>query len=399
MTTRTRLQRVLASAVMAACLVLSGGSGVFANGFGDLYVGSAAGIDELRLKTENLENFLGLTPGPTMLAFRPDGKVLFASDGSAQVTRIDINHIVVDSAVTLKVPAVALAHPRGTALFIAYRDQRTLGTLQDGDSTLETGQTLPGNPDILAADRHEARLVAAERGKPWITIIDPVNGKLITVGKGATGIGGDVVAIAVGRDEGYAYVATTSPNRVARIDLDTGLVDGAAPLDGAPTAIAAVKGAAVVAFGSTLSRVAGSTRTPFATADGPVLALAGSDEGKFAYVATATTVTAFPASDPAARPVSQVTLPHSRPTVLAPVPADSSLAASSTGGKGSPGAGGSDGAASGRSLVPATDTSGGGPLFLPPGQDLTVVLGVAAVLAIVVLLGSRKLIARLSGEG
>jgi len=399
MTFRTRLQRVLASAVMAACLVLSGGSGVFANGFGDLYVGSAAGVDELRLRTENLENFLGLTPGPTMLAFRPDGKILYASDGSAQVTRIDINHIVVDSAVTLKVPAVALAHPRGTALFIAYQDQKTLGTLQDGDSTLESGQTLPGNPDILAADRHEARLVAAERGKPWITIIDPVNGKLITVGKDATGIGGNVTAVAIGRDEGYAYVATTSPNLVARIDLGTGRVDGSVPLDGAPTAIAAVKGAAVVAVGSTIFKVAGSRKTSFAVADGQVLALAGSDEGKFAYVATATTVTAFPVADPAAGPASQVTLPHSRPTVLAPVPADSSLAAASNGGKGSPGAGGSNGSSNDRSHVPATDTAGGGPFSLPPGQDLTIVLGAAAVIAVVVLLGSRKLITRLSGQG
>ncbi len=399
MTTRTRLLRVLASATMAVCLVLSGGSGVFANGFGDLYVGSAAGVDELRLKTENLENFLGLTPGPTMLAFRPDGKVLYASDGTARVTRIDINHIVVDSAVTLKMPAVALAHPRGTALFIAYTDQKTLGTLQDGESVLESGQTLPGNPDILAADRHEARLVAAERGKPWITIIDPVNGKLITVGKGATGIGGNVAGIAIGRDEGFAYVATTSPNVVARIDLDTGRVDGSAPLDASPTAIAAVKGAAVVAVGSTIFKVTGSRKASFASADGRVVALAGSDEGKFAYIATVTTVTAFPVADPASGPASRVTLPHSRPTVLAPVPADSSLAASSTGGKGSPDAGASSGTSGGRSPVPATDTAGGGPLSLAPGQDLMIVLGAAAFVAVVVLLGSRKLIARLVGEG
>ena len=402
MTIRTRLPLVLASAALAACLVLSGGSGVLANGVGDLYVADPTGVQELYLKASRVEQSVAETPGPTALAFTPDGKTLYTGDGTAKLTEIDIASISVVGSVTLPSPAVALAHPRGTALFIAYQGQKTLGTLLDGDSKAGSGALLPGTPDILAADRHEARLVAAERGKTWISIIEPLSAKVQPVGDGVKGIGGNVVAIAVARDEGYAYIATTSPNRVARIRLDTGAVTWSAPLDGAPTAIAALNSTAVVAIGSKVLAVSGGKVAAFTDAGAPVVGLAGSDEGRFAYIATADVVTAIALANPAAKPLSKVTMTHGKPTALAPVPRDSSLATSSSGSQASPGASArrsGDGPGGTSSHPPATDTAGGGPQFIAAGQDLTVVLGVAAAIALVVLLGSRKLIARLTGAG
>jgi DNA-binding beta-propeller fold protein YncE len=399
MTNRTRLLRVLASAAMAACLVLSGGSGVLANGVGDLYVADPTGVQELYLKAARIEQSVPVTPGPSMLAFTPDGKTLYAGDGTASLTEIDIASISVAGSVTLPSAAVAIAHPRGTALFIAYKDQKSLGTLLDGDSKVGSGALLPGTPDILAADRHEARLVAAQAGKPWISIIEPLSAKVQPVGNGVTGIGGNVVAIAVARDEGFAYVATTSPNRVARIRLDTGAVTWNVPLDAAPSAIAAVSGAAVVAIDTRVLKVAAGKLSAFADAGGPVLGLAGNDEGKFAYIATTSAVTAIALADPTAKPASKVALAKGRPAALAPVPRDSSLATSSSGSQASAGASpGGTGPAAARSRPPATDTVGGGPLFVRPGQDLTAVLAAAAAIAVAVLVGSRKVIARLTDQ-
>lgn len=60
---------------------------------------------------------------------------------------------------------------------------------------------------------------------------------------------GDIVAVAIARAEGFAYVAMEGPNQVARVSLETGAVDWKADLPGAPSALTAVPGAAVVAMG------------------------------------------------------------------------------------------------------------------------------------------------------
>ena len=398
MITRTRFLHVLASTAAAVCLVLSGGSAVLANGVGDLYVADATGVEELYLKADRIEQSVTVNPGPSMLAFTPDGKTLYTGDGTARLTEIDIASISVSGSVTLPSSAVAIAHPRGSALFIAYKGQKSLGTLLDGDSLVGSGALLPGTPDILAADRHEARLVAAEAGKPWLSIIEPLSAKVQPVGNGTRGIGGNVVAVAIARDEGFAYVATTSPNRVARVRLDTGNVTWTAPLDGVPTALAAVNAAAVVAVGNAVLKVSGGRATPFTSAGSPVVGLAGSDEGKFAYVATVDAVTAIALANPTAKPASRVTLTAGRPTFLAPVPRDSSLATASSGTQPSQAAGRSGDAAGERTHPPATDTANGGPLGVPAGQDLTLILGAAALIAVVVLVGSRRLIAGLTDQ-
>ena len=393
MSTWTRSLRVFGAVALAASLVLAGGSGrvVLANGVGDLYVADPKGVLEVYLKTSTIESPITVPAAPTMLAF------------TADVYQIAISSLGVTGPTHAATPIVALAHPIGSSLFVAYRGAKTLGVLVDGAATFIDGPTLPASPDILAADPRETRFAAAAKGDTWVAIVEPSSSKVTEVG-GSGGIGGKVVAMAVARAEGYVWVATSAPNRVALVSLSTGKVASSAPLDGAPTAITALGKFAVVAVGSSLVKVQAGAASAWAQASGPVLELASDLTASYAYVATADKVTALSVANPKASPAASVAVPNGAPAALAPVPnRGSSLGAAGGGDQG--GTGASPGTGNGKSTAhpatkthaPATDTVLGDGMRIS-SSDLTTVFIVVGAVIVAVLVGSRLLIKRLVGE-
>src|SRR5262249_33235675 len=149
-------------------------------------------------------NTVDLTPAPTRLAFSPDGRSLYTADGGRFITRIDIETISVAKRIAVPANVAALANGRDDLVAIAYPSRKTLGILDPSDDTLTETAALPGAVDLLAADRHETRIVAAQGGASWVAIVDPATRSLRT-----TTVTGKVVAVAIDPAGGAAYVATT----------------------------------------------------------------------------------------------------------------------------------------------------------------------------------------------
>jgi hypothetical protein len=431
MTPVTRLLRTLGAAAVAASLVLAGGSGrpALANGVGDLYVADPQHVEEVWLLHNQIEQAIAVPPSatptgsaaasgtpaavaatctspapstggpaPTALSFTADGRTLYTANGSASLYTIRISDLCVMGPVAAPAPVSAIGHPKGTSLYVATAGSKTLSTLTDGTSTLADGPEIAGTPDILAADPRDVRVVAAKRGQPWLAIVDPslASTHMVTYPGGTAGIGGEVAAVAIARDESAVWVAMTGANpRVVRIDLSTGRVLNSAPLAGIPGALTAVDHGAVVSVGKTLYLVQGNKASTWAPQEAPVLQLATDLTAGYVYVATATTLSALDVTDPTATPAASVPMPGA-PAALAAVP-DRASSLPATGGSVKPAASGNDANAAAtakpsRTHAPSTDTVSG----LVDGRSVdpaTVLLGVGA-LVITVAVGSRHLLKR-----
>jgi len=403
MTTLTRLLRALCATLAVAGLVLPGASIALANGVGDLYVAGPDGVVEVFLAGRRIETTVDIGGAAATLAFTNDGSSLFVVDAKGGLARINIETINVDRTYTLAKDAAAIAHPKGTSLYIALAGEAALAVLPQDETATTEGATLSGAADLLAADRRENRIVAAQAGHSWLDILEPASAHVTRVQ-----VDGDISAIAVARSEGYAYVAMEAPNQVVRVSLATGETDWKVDLAGAPSALTAVPEAAIVAVGDALYRVKGGRAAEWSTAKtgvtGPITELTTSDEGAFVYVGTDAGVIAVNAAQPDAAPAAEVAVPEG--VWLAPIPKESSLykgTGAGTGPESSTGTG--EGTSSGNgtgtaaSHAPATDTEGdGGPLWRRSGPDPLLLFGVGGVIVLVVLLGSHALMKRTVGE-
>jgi hypothetical protein len=405
MTSWTRSLRVFGAAALAASLVLAGGSGrvALANGIGDLYVADPKGVLEIYLKASIIENQIPNLPAtPSMLAFSANGTTLYASDKSTDLYQIKISDLSHSGPTRTAAPIAAMAYPFGSSLFVAVQGSKTLSVLTDGAASFADGPTLPSAPDLLAADSRETRFAAAAKDGSWVAIVEPASSKVIAVG-GSAGIGGKVVDMAVARAEGYVWVATTGPNRVALVSLSTGQVASSAPLDAAPTSVTALGKYAVASAGSDLFRVQGTKASAWATAPAKVVGLASDLSAQFVYVATTDKVIALSVTDPKASPAASVALKNGAPAALAPVPNRGSSLAAATGANGSPTPSGHNGSAIAtgkphKTHPPSTDALD---TLVPSGSanvDLgMLILGLGGVV-VGVLFGSRYMIKRLVGE-
>jgi DNA-binding beta-propeller fold protein YncE len=340
------------AAVWAAAIGLGPMAGpALANGIGDLYVAASAGVDEVHVDTSKVVNTVDLSPAPIALAFTPDGRKLYSADDGRFVTRIDIETISVETRVAVPANVAALAHGKGDVLAIAYPSRATIGILQPSDDTLTETAALPGAVDLLAANRHEPLIVAAEHGATWLAIIDPATAAVRT-----TTLDAKIVALAVDPAGGFAYVATIGTDQVVKIKLADGSIVWRAALAGAPVAVTAGPDSAFVSVGPKILETADGTASGWATATGDVGALATSDDGGVTYATVGDTIQAFGASGSLARTVQ---LPaDAAPGALAPVPRPSSIAGGGSGSiggnataSGVPGA-----AATTKPHAPSTDT-------------------------------------------
>jgi len=309
---------LLASFSLAAILMISLSGSVLANGVGDLYVASSAGVLEVEVSATKVANTIPMVPAPQALAFSPDGRTLFAGHGDNSVTPIDIATLDVQSPIAMPGPVNALAFPAGEVLVGTMPTRRTLAfAIIHGGKVTESAE-LPGAGNLIAADRREPRVAVAEAGKSWLEIVDPATSTL----KKAT-VAGGIVALAIDRDRGGVLVATQDPNAVLRIDLTSLQTTWTVTLAAAPTSVAAMAATDVVGGGSTLWKVDGKTAVQLATTKQSVLSLAASDEGLFLHVAEAAAIEVFDVNGKLQR-----TLPLAgslAPVAMSVVPKGSSL--------------------------------------------------------------------------
>ena len=79
-----KIARAIATSGALAPLLLAGLVGpALANGVGDLYIASPAGVLEVRVSTSTVVSTISLLPAPQSLAFTPDGKTLYVGSGGA----------------------------------------------------------------------------------------------------------------------------------------------------------------------------------------------------------------------------------------------------------------------------------------------------------------------------
>ena len=309
---------LLASLGLAALLTIALSGSVLANGVGDLYVASSAGVLEVEVSASKVANTIALSPAPQALAFSPDGRSLFVGRGDSSVTLIDIATLEVQAPITMPGPVNALAFPAGEVLVGSMPTRRTLAfAVIHGGPVTESAQ-LPGAGNLLAGDRRDARVAVAEAGKSWLEVIDPATNTL----KKAT-VAGGIVALAIDRDRGGVLVATQDPNTLVRIDLTSLETTWTVNLSAAPTAVASLAATDVVGGGSTLWKVDGKTAVKLAATKQSVLSLAASDEGSFLHVAEASAIEVFDAAG-----TLQRALPLAgslAPVAMAVVPSGSSL--------------------------------------------------------------------------
>jgi hypothetical protein len=381
---RTRKLSTAIGSIAFAAMIGFGpaASAVFANGIGDLYVAQAKGVDEVHVGSHAVVNTVPLTPAPTALAFTPDGRTLYTVDGGRFVTRIDIETISVAKRIPLPSNASALAHPKGSLLAIAFAATKIVDFLDPIDDSLRSTAVLPGAVDLLASDRREPRLVAAEYGASWIAVIDPSTRAIRT-----STVKGDVVALAVDGDSGGVYVVTSGPDTVVRIDLTDLKPKWTTALAGSPIALTAFRGGAIVSLGKVLWKVTATDAAKWGTAAAEVAALATSDDGSIVYAAGADAVEAFGSDGKVARTIQLGA--GTAPSALAPIPRASSIAGASGGVIGSSGTGSSGTTIKPNIHAPATDTVVDAAGRLLSSAALLTAAGIAAVILAATFLAGR----------
>jgi DNA-binding beta-propeller fold protein YncE len=314
-----KTRKILAAgAALASLLTLALSGPVLANGVGDLYVASSAGVLEIHVKTSTVVSTIPMVPAPQALAFSPDGRTLFASNSTASVTPIDIATLDVQASITMPGPVSALAFPAGQVLVGAMPTRRTLAfAVIHGGAVTESAQ-LPGAGNLIAADRRDARVAVAEAGKNWLEIVDPATATLKK-----TTVAGGIVALAIDRDRGDVLVATQNPNAVVRVDLSSLVATWTVSLPGKPVGVAAMASTAVVGGGTSLWAVDGKTARTFATPRQAAVALTASDEGSVLHVAEAGGIEVFDGNGTLQRTLEL--LNDRAPVAMAAVPSGSSL--------------------------------------------------------------------------
>ncbi len=314
-----KIAKAIATSGALAPLLLAGLTGpVLANGVGDLYIASPAGVLEVRVSTSTIVSTTSVLPSPQSLAFTPDGKTLYVGSGGAHITPIDIVTLTVGDAISTPGPVTALAFPAGEILVGAMPLRRTLAFITVHDNSVVESAELPGPGNLLAGDRRDPRVAVADAGDTWLDVVDPATS---TATK--TTVAGAIQALAIDRQNGGVLVATANPNALIRVDLTTLTATWTVPLPAPPTAVAALASTAIVAIGSDLWSVSPTRATKWATARGAVVSMAASDEGAFLHVAESGTVEVFDAMGTLQRTLE---LGVGRdPLALAAVPAGSSL--------------------------------------------------------------------------
>ncbi len=309
---------LLASGALATLLTMTLSGAVLANGVGDLYVASSAGVLEIHVSTSTVVNTIPMVPAPQSVAFSPDGRDLFVSNAGSGVIPIDIASLDVQAQIGMPGPVSALAFPAGEILVGTMPTRRTLAfAVIHGGAVTESAQ-LPGAGNLLAGDRRDARVAVAEAGKSWLEVVDPATATLRK-----TTVAGGIVALAIDRGKGAVLVATQDPDALVRIDLTSLLVTWTVKLPAAPNAVAAMSSTAVVGGGSSLWKVDGKTATKLATPKQTATALAVSDEGSFLHVAEAAAIEAFDATGKLQKTIDLKD--QQSPVAMAAIPSGSSL--------------------------------------------------------------------------
>ena len=314
-----KIARAIATSGALAPLLLASLAGpALANGVGDLYVASPAGVLEVRVSTATVVSTIDIMPGPESLAFTPDGKTLYVGSGDAHITPIDIETLGVGAPVATPGPVTALAFPAGQILVGTMPLRRTLAFITVHGNTVVESAELPGSGNLLAGDRLDPRVVVAEAGEAWLEVVDPATS---TAKK--TAVEGGIRALAIDRQRGGVLVATANPNALVRVDLTTLMTTWTVALPSTPTAVTALGATAVVAGDSGLWAVSQTKATVLAKTRAAVVSLAASDDGHFVHVAESGSVEVF---DDKGKLQRTLELGTSRePVALAAVPAGSSL--------------------------------------------------------------------------
>ncbi len=314
-----KIAKAIGTSGALAPLLLAGLAGpALANGVGDLYVASPAGVLEVRVSTSTIVSTTSVLPSPQSLAFTPDGRTLYVGSGGAHITPIDIETLTIGDAISTPGPVTALAFPAGEILVGAMPLRRTLAFITVHDNSVVESAELPGPGNLLAGDRRDPRVAVADAGETWLDVVDPATS---TARK--TTVAGGIQALAIDRQNGGVLVATANPNALLRVDLTTLTTTWTVPLSATPTAVAALASTAIVSIGSDLWSVSPTKATKWATARGGVVAMAASDEGAFLHVAESGTVEVFDAMGRLQRTLELGT--ERDPVALAAVPAGSSL--------------------------------------------------------------------------
>jgi len=316
---RVKIGKAIAAAgALASLLTMTLSGPVLANGVGDVYVASSAGVIEVHVKTATVVSTIQVGLAPQSLAFSPDGHTLYASNASAKVVPIDIATLDVQAAITMPGQVSGLAFPSGEVLVATMPTRRTLAfAVVHGGAVTESSQ-LPGSGNLLAGDRRDPRVAVAEAGMSWLEIVDPATS---TMKK--TTVSGGIVALAIDRDRGGVLVVTQNPNSIVRVDLTSLANTWTVALSAVPTGVASLTDTDVVASGSNLLKVDGKTAVAFATTREPAIFLTPSDEGSVLHVAESTGVEVFDAKGSLQRTLE---LKDDRAAVaMAAVPRGSSL--------------------------------------------------------------------------
>lgn len=369
---RRRVASFVAAGSLTVALLAGPGLGpeaATANGVGDLYVATRSGVAEVLVATGEVLATVPLRASPQFLAFDPSGRSLYAAVGN-QIEPIDIESLETTAAIPLPGPAASLVHPEGAALSVALTGDRRLLLLDPTTATRRWSGDLPGQPDLLAADRRHAGVLAAESGKRWLALVGDEARPVTTT------LAGRVTAIAVSR-AGDLFVATRAPATVQRLSGPDLTPEWSVSLPSAPDALAAMADVVVAAAGRTLWRIDRSGAREWRTLGAPVMALAGSDEGTVLYAATEAGLEAIAGEGGRAVKLALDIAPG--PGSLAPVPRPASLA-----GSGGPSGSGETG------RPPATSTVEEGP---GPGREVGLGL-VAALVVLVLAIGAGRRIVR-----
>lgn len=339
------VRRLLVALSMAILASAALAPAALANGVGDLYAATPGGVLELQVDTQAVVSTVPVAPAPIALAFANDGRTLFTVSGGRHIASVDIATISPGTQRDVPENATGVAVPKGTSVVVAYPSGGMLGAWDPGADVLSQSGKLPGAPDLLTADRRDPHVAAAQSGKSWIASWNPADNSLRT-----TTVPGRVVAIAMDRDRGGVFVATSGPNKVYRLKLPSLSVDWSTAIPAIPSALAVLSGGVVAGGGTALWAVTSKSASPWATTAGAIRQLVASDEGSVLYAAETVRVEAFASAGTLARTIT-LSGEHA-PRAIAPVPHASSIANGGGTGRGTGRTGGTGNATNGGSGTP-----------------------------------------------